>query len=741
MLLALAAAILLPEFTITSRLPNVRLEQLILPVGLLILYREYRAGSRPRFNTLDAIFAALTLSTLISILVAPLILHTRLSGRDFYELLKPVLYYAYYGLARHAFAGGNGSPRVYGTFLVAGSLSAAFGAAQYINWLHVNAWLTPDYARGHDLSLLRESGRVAGTIGNPNYFGIFCAMLALAALIGFWLGGKNWVTPPNASMTQTSPPRSENEPGQPGAPAGALAIAYRLLLLVSAGLASLGLVFSGSRTALVALIVAVAALALLALVRWLAIARLAAGVAIIAVLLVFSAGVAEAYPHGQVDYLGRLTQGLSPGQDASFGLRLVRWEALVSAWFPRPKAAAAPADAHLSLTSVQATGIAPAAPEVRARDTQRKQDLRRLALAIDAFHQRTGAWPSPGNLATALVPNELPALPVDPKTGDQYQDVPTVSGYSLLAHLEDPSDPDYPIYGIGSGLNYLQNGNLETGTDRPSNWDTIPGTAISLQQGDALYGNHAVLFRGNSAQPDGRAGIFQQSYFGRMGGDPFTATVWVKLQQVEAGSLELYANVIYADGTRADPLTRIPADMTRTGVWQKVTLGILPPAGKQFSFMGIYIVSDGFRGAALLDGFQLVDGPVALSFAITPAAPSTNSIGFDPEAKLRQSPIIGVGPEKASQEGSIDDEYLLYAARYGLVGILAYLALYAGTLILALRAFRRVDSARRDILPALVAATIVAFLVFNIAAGSFYELQLMAIFWLLTGAALATADA
>ena len=929
LLLALSSAILLPEFAISSRLPHVRIEQLLLPYALLVFAVERRRGRPYRLGALDYIFLALGISTLVSVVGAPLILHTRLSPRDFFELLKPVLYYCYYRLALSAFScrSGTSSPQprppsmispsspqpsspsfdrltmrgeegegttghpqspvsslspahpelivslpndagwqrarvrvaslgarasrphgrprwprpqmgatlalglhsnipfdwgagaVMPVFLAAGSLSAAFGVFQYFDWLRVNEWLTPFYAPEHHLTVLQESGRVVGTISNPNYFAMLCAILALGALASFWLQAG----PLSRDLTPDPFPRREGETEQdPKRAVGRGLVprrspdgAYRWLengetasagsrrfsvpdhgglLLIPAFLACLGLVFSGSRSGLLALAAGLLALGALALWRRRALARFVIGSAVLVLLFVLAAGVAEAFPHGQVDFLGRVTEGLNIQQDASFGLRIARWRAIVAGQGGGAARVAGTSLAalHRPLTSVHATGAPPAAGDMLARDAQRKADLLQIAQALDAYHQQTGNWPDSENYVTALVPAYLPAVPRDPLTHETYRDVQTVSGYSLLARLENPADPDYnpnePIYGIGSGRNYLLNGDLEAGGSTPSDWETIPGTSISLQRGDALYGDRAVLFRGNPKDPQQTAGIYQQRYFGRPGGQPFTATVWVKLLQPASGTLELYANVVYTDGDRADPLTRIAADMNKVGVWQKVTLGILPASGKEVSFMGIYVIGRGFRGQALVDGFQLVDGPVPLSFAITGEAPSLDAYGFNPEANFRRSPLIGVGPAKAEQGGAVDDEYLLYAARYGLIGIAIYLALYFGTLTLAARAFqhtvdggarlplalrqaqgeREVVSAHGELvepsadhieslsnvqpgrprpsatttvgsrcaLPALVVATLAAFLIFNVAAGSFYELQLMAIFWLLTGAAL-----
>jgi len=720
----LAAAVLLPQITLSSRLPSVRVEQLLLPYALLLFVVERSRGSPYRAGWIDWLFGGLAISTAISIMAAPLILHLHLSPRDFYELLKLLLYYGYFRLALSASAEGGAAERLQQTLLVAGLLCAVFAVAQYFDWLRIDAWLSPLFAPEHHLTVLRLSGRVVGSFANPNYLGIFCAMLLLAALLRFWLRPAGSVAEAAGNGAQTR-----------DWAAGTLG---PVLLLAVGVCAALGLVMTGSRTALLGLVVALGGLLCLAGSRRLPGAGLvrfiAAGLAV-GTLLVAAVAVVEIFPRGGVDYLGRIGGGLAVNEDASFGLRLARWRSVIDAWLPG--SSSSELTSHNALTSVHATGVPEAPADVLARDAQRKSDLLRLASAIDGYRRTTKTWPPPAALDTALVPRYIASIPLDPASGQPYDDIPVVTGYSLLARLENPADPDYPIYGVGSSPNYLLNGGFELGDARPADWDAIPGSKFARQSGGSLYGEHAVLFRGSPDRPQQRGGIFQQRYFGRPGGNPFTATVWIKLPRAAPGSLDLYANVVYTDGDRADPLTRIPADMSKIGVWQKVSLGILPPAGKTLAFMGIYVVSSGFDGDALLDGFQLVDGPVPLDFAITREAPPSDTLGFNPEAQLRRSPIIGVGPEKGEQGSSLDDEYLLYAARYGLIGIVLYLALYLGTLVLALRAAWRATTVARRRLAVLVAATLVAFLVFNITAGSFYEIQLMAIFWLLAGAALA----
>ena len=214
--------------------------------------------------------------------------------------------------------------------------------------------------------------------------------------------------------------------------------------------------------------------------------------------------------------------------------------------------------------------------------------------------------------------------------------------------------------------------------------------------------------------------------------------MWLKLTAPAAGNLSLWTNVFYVDGARADPLVRVPADLGRTGVWQKLTATIVPDAGKEVSFVGVYLMAEGFRGEALVDGIQLVDGGVPLSVPLlreAPAGAGENELG----ARLRASPILGAGPGKERVVATVDNEYLVIATRYGALGLVLYLALWA---VVFVRSWRgRIagagDEGAASAAPCLtVAATVAALLVFNLVAGVFLHRQLMWVFWPLAGVAL-----
>lgn len=194
------------------------------------------------------------------------------------------------------------------------------------------------------------------------------------------------------------------------------------------------------------------------------------------------------------------------------------------------------------------------------------------------------------------------------------------------------------------------------------------------------------------------------------------------------GEVYLYTNVYYADGGRADPYARVAADPTRSGVWQRLSLTVTPEAGRRVDFIGVYLLSDDFQGEAHADGFELVDGSVPVSFPGLREAPRA---GVDLGARFRRSPLLGTGPGKAEGGGVVDNEYLLVLGRYGLLGLVAYLALW----LTVLRAAGHAAHAGAP-LAAAVAGGAVGLLLFNLVAGSLYQLQLMGLFWPLAGLAL-----
>jgi O-antigen ligase len=98
--------------------------------------------------------------------------------------------------------------------------------------------------------------------------------------------------------------------------------------------------------------------------------------------------------------------------------------------------------------------------------------------------------------------------------------------------------------------------------------------------------------------------------------------------------------------------------------------------------------------------------------------------------EIASSPVFGRGPSKSMVEAlelpPTDNEYLYQTVRYGVVGLLPYLALFGGMAVAAATRLRPalVDSRQpTDFLAPIVLAIVVAAAAFNVLAGSFYNIQ------------------
>ena len=284
----------------------------------------------------------------------------------------------------------------------------------------------------------------------------------------------------------------------------------------------------------------------------------------------------------------------------------------------------------------------------------------------------------------------------------------------------------------GDARNYLRNGDLEEGEgERAAGFRTLPGTVYRRAPDAARSGAYGIVYRGNPESPAKRAAVYQQRHLGRPGGAPLTASVWVKLPGPARGEVFLYTNVLYANGERQDPYARVAADGALSGVWQQLSITITPQPGRQVDFLGVYLLSDDFTGEVHADEFALVDTGVPPGGAGGPEVTGSAGLGLDAGAQFRRSPVFGVGPGKAAGAAVVDNEYLLVAARYGVVGLAAYLFVWAAALLMAVR------RARSRPVAAAIAGVVLGLLVFNLVAGSLYHLQLMGVFWPLAGLALA----
>jgi O-antigen ligase len=692
----IATAVLTPAFTISARLPDIRVDQLLTVPALVLLlrHRRWRAWfSASEWRSLHGLigvgFVALALATLTSIAYASLVLEDQVSLRDGYEVAKLGMYWVLFRFGLLTAVEHQGKHAALSALLGAASVSALFALLQYFDAGGVNRSISSWWAPSHHLTGLERDARAFGTFANPNHFG---AAMAITAVLGALV----------CSGRERALPRG--------------------FMIAATMLAVLGVVLSGSRGALGLLIIgAVAALGMVLLHRSVPLT----GVAVITAAFLASVVLVQAFPRGREDYLTRLAGILDPANDSSFRLRWERWRSALGfrGWSYPPMAHSFP----------QPTGSPEAPWEVLGRDSRRTQDVFRLWELVQAYHERTGEYP-PGPSLDGLLGEPLPADPLD---GLPYRYERTVSGFTVATRIEDPANPYYPLFAVGEVRNYLRNASLEEPDgEGAALFRALSGTGYRRADEARFIGLVGITFRGNPDNPAKRAAVYQQRHFGRPGGMPFTASAWVKLPAPVQGEVSLYVNVLYTDGTRQDPFTRVAADSSQVGVWQRLALAFTPDATRTIDFIGVYLLSDHFIGEAYADGFELVDGGVPVRFTGLGEAPAA-SLGLDAGSRFRRSPVFGVGPGKADGGGTVDNEYLLVAARHGVVGLIAYLALWLAVFGAAVYRLWR----DRSYVAAALAGVVVGLLAFNLVAGSLYQLQLMGLFWPVAGAVLAAREA
>lgn len=108
---------------------------------------------------------------------------------------------------------------------------------------------------------------------------------------------------------------------------------------------------------------------------------------------------------------------------------------------------------------------------------------------------------------------------------------------------------------------------------------------------------------------------------------------------------------------------------------------------------------------------------------------------------IKQSPIIGWGTAKNTMTTYVDNEYALVARRYGVIGLAMYLWLFIRPAIAALRRIRSYNfftsqqglQQDKTLLAIAFVASTLAIFVYNITAGTFYNLQLMSLVALFMG--------
>jgi len=713
----LVAAMVSPDISMPAALPAVRLEQIGLAVLLPSLFGFWwRHPEARRIAFIDWAFLSLGVAITLSLIFAPLIVsQSHWSIRDPFEVARVAEYWLMYRLAftvayEHGTVAG-----ITTVFVGVAIVSGAIGILQYLGPRGFNDAVTSIWADSHNFEGVVKRSRVVGMVGNPNYFGIFAGLLLVVLL----------------SMVLLRSSKSTRR---------------RWLLATAVLLATSGLVMSQSRTAALAVLGALFLGLLFVIVRRRRDAAYGTAIGLFVASIVVSVVFVEAFPPKFGTFHDRFRLSAFTN-DPSVTIRISKWKSLFSGFFQDAPDRCTREELKATKNHEPVRRTATSAPaDAVARDVTRKQDIQTLSLAVTRYSCDTNRWPT-GDLAESLVPKYLPALPVDPVSGEGYLSfVDSKDGFLVGANLEDPNDPEGPVYALGTIPNIIVNPSFEQSNSPTSHFETAK--SVDGRPTTTLKPTNQRVFGKTGINADiGPSGsVYQLTVFNFPLGAKYTASVWARSNAGVEQTIYFYLIGILSDGSTLDPMVSTTKTLPGDGSWVPVVLTFDTPSSNRLSVLQTSVRAPGGGQDARLqisqaavvtiDGMMVNQGPFPASFPyVTDVNPSRLRPGD--LAGFSDSPLIGIGPQKDRQVGAFDNEYALMLDRYGLLGTAAYLALFVAALLVPLRGFSlgRRGSAYRGVMALSlgVATYTTAQFAFNVAAGSYYSFQLMAIYWLLIG--------
>ena len=697
MLLALGFIILTlisPDISLPGSLPAIRLEQILLLLILPLLAAFHGRHPEARHvGLVDVAFLGLGIATTMTIVLAPIIVAgvTR-SYRDLFEIGRVAEYWVLYRIGTTLVP-----PERPTSFLTRGLALAAlplslFAVLQFIGPPGFNDLVTAFWTQAHNLAGVTSEGRAVGTAGNANQFGIL-AVLFLSVGLGAL----------SSSLGHS-----------------------RKLFRVSISAAVVALLLTQSRGALLAAGIAMlVGLVLLLLQRRArggflrALPPLLVGVGLTLVVVVSA-------PSGGAAVLSRFDL-LSIARDPSLIIRLGRVQSLFAG--PAQLPAAGGSDPAACVGSLFDTtsddGHAPGAMPPYTAPSAVTLDVQAVARAVSGYYCDRGKWPDA--IGTDLVPTYLPALPVNPATGQNYGLYTSPRGY-LVGSPVAPADGTEAA-GFGSLPNLLVNPSFEMGNDAPAQWLASPGADLVRDPTGAAFGTWA----GMASLPPGGA-VYQFIVADLPMSTPYSASIWVRATGTDSARIQLYVVAITAGGQRLDPIAQTTLTVPGDHRWHQLATSLETP-NQHLTSLQFLVRAPGPAAHFDLDGAALAEGPYPRAFEGLHDVPPSQQAGFGPS--FLDSPILGVGPQKEEQVSTFDNEYADFLQHYGVVGLLAYGFLMVAAFWTACRrAFER--STWLGAIGLGIAPFVAALGAFAITAGAYRQLQVMVIFWILVGLLAAT---
>jgi hypothetical protein len=712
-LLMLGAALVSPNVYLPAGLPAIRLEQVLLLV-FAVPFARYVAGhpEARRLGLVDLAFLAFTVAISLSVALAPVIAPTvGRSWHDIFALVRPFEYWLLYRIALTCVPSERLARATLVVVFTASIAAGIFALLQFLGPDSFNEAVTSIWATSHNLDGVIRSRRVVGTADNANVFAMMASLFSLAA---FW-------------TLLLRPPGSRRQMGT---------------AVVAMGAGILGLVLPLSRGATIAVLVGLVFGGAVVLssrrsTRWRAV------VPLVAVFVVLSATLPVLVPSPTPTQTAAERFNISDlGSDPSVVMRVQRLKLLISSsgetaatagLCTGTSVAAGTAGHELAPVPTPATTSGPPSQKLvdaRVRDVQRKQDIAATSAALNRFYCANGGWPA-SDLASALAAAGLPTIPKDPDTGKAYELIIEPNGYAVSATLEDPGDPDGPIYMATNEPNLVANSSFETGASTPDGWQTDDATAIVLTTTKPKFGSQAAEVR---LPPDGF--LSQYVVYTLDASTDYSASIWMRSATTTAQNVRFYLTAILADGTRITPAAFVTPTLPADGSWVRATLPFRTPE-KGLVYTTELVVQPwptSGRAQVAVDGATFSATKVAPSFVLTRDVETSNLKSTMPS--WLDSPVVGLGPLNVIAIGGDPGEYALILVRFGALGLIAFLALFAATAWLLLAGWRRTAGAQAIVALTGLTAT-AAGAVFAATTSTYSNYQLMAIYWLLVGLILA----
>jgi len=184
--LLLTVSILFPYIRLPGPIPDVRPEFIIALIAWCLIILSSISTGKPihlRYCNVYKWFAIFAIVIMLSITYIALVNNQMPIWRDFWEIVKLLLYFIIFVLVSSQRITHNDLRRYYKLALIVFLISACFGFLQYINFAGINELISPYYAPTQIRGLLVH-GRITGTTPNPNEFGALMVLAASLALSG-----------------------------------------------------------------------------------------------------------------------------------------------------------------------------------------------------------------------------------------------------------------------------------------------------------------------------------------------------------------------------------------------------------------------------------------------------------------------------------------------------------------------------------------------------------------------------